>query len=752
MPAKCRGWADCVIAFLALCLCISATEPADSERAVDAYEQGDYVVARLYFQNLLDESDFRQFHADAAYYLAKIHDREADFISFFSVATRFLEEFPYDMRASEIFLTLLEKLYAKHSYVLALDYLAEYSFLVRDDSLFEQLGHGLLKHGEKALADSVFSLCPQSDTIKIIRAHLKDDYSERSSIFEELETPLREIYLGDNYLLLGDTLSAYFAFQEIDYRDLADGALYRYAKMAVHFDHAVARVCAERLSRNRSYANKAEIIESYLDCRIAENVKPEDEEELELYLQVVSQDTVWKGPPQDVMLDSLLRETGDTVALMRRLSQQYKQNYYIDSSYCQTLVKLGRYSDAARVISPYLEYCNTRDYVRKILGIQQFSAGDYKNAAKNIIISNYRAPVLLFMLAESYRIMGHHVGDLYEQVISQTSDSSLYRRALAGMMRASYTEAQYEKVCTIDLDDIREDTALIRLYARSLARCGRMESADSLYHAYFTDPDPVLLNYYGLYLVENEAFTVAEAYYDSVMQSLGGFDDELYYNWALTAFLKNEMEIASERFAAYLADHPKGERSRDAFFKIATLNYLEERYDSAAHYYILASEDESLKSDALRNALISHKKAGDWFGVISVGQRILASGGEPASAEILFDIGYAFLRGGRIKEAVENIGTASRLKSDPRFFYWLGEAHLGKGDFARAFHYYQKVIELHADDEMWVPTAQYKTGIVLELMDETDAARSVYRRIVRERGVADPIGAEANIRLQQIEP
>jgi hypothetical protein len=62
------------------------------------------------------------------------------------------------------------------------------------------------------------------------------------------------------------------------------------------------------------------------------------------------------------------------------------------------------------------------------------------------------------------------------------------------------------------------------------------------------------------------------------------------------------------------------------------------------------------------------------------------------------------------------------------------------------------VIDLHADDEMWVPTAQYKTGIVLELMDETDAARATYQRIVRERGVADPIGAEADIRLKGMEP
>ena len=52
---------------------------------------------------------------------------------------------------------------------------------------------------------------------------------------------------------------------------------------------------------------------------------------------------------------------------------------------------------------------------------------------------------------------------------------------------------------------------------------------------------------------------------------------------------------------------------------------------------------------------------------------------------------------------------------------------------------------------MWAPTAEYKTGIVLELLDETASARDVYQRIIRERGIEHPIGAEANIRLKQLE-
>jgi TolA-binding protein len=236
------------------------------------------------------------------------------------------------------------------------------------------------------------------------------------------------------------------------------------------------------------------------------------------------------------------------------------------------------------------------------------------------------------------------------------------------------------------------------------------------------------------------------------MQTMGIGSDELYYNWALTAFLNNEMETAIQRFTSYLSDHPKGSRQHDVFFKIATLNYLKENYDSAAYYYGLASRDSDLVADALRNQLISYKKAGDWPGVIRAGQEILASGIDLELADVHFDIGYAYLRAAKIRQAIENLVVATRLRSDPRFHYWLGEAYLSKGDFARAFYSYQKVVDRHADDEMWAPTAQYKTGIVLELMDETEAARAVYEKIIRQRGAADPIASEAQIRLKEIEP
>ncbi len=740
-----------VLIFLAFAV-IAAAEPGDYERALKAFDKGDYAIARIYFHSVLDDYGLRQHHEDALYYLVKISDREEDFVTFFANAGRFLNEYPYDMRGPDVFRGLLQKLISMQAYVLAVDYSRMYNYLTSDDSLFEVLGHGLLKYGEYDLADSILALCAQTDTVKIIRASLRHDYEERERVWKTLKERPVSLYLAENRLQMGDTVSAYLDFSAIDHGGLTTGALYRYAKLALYFDRKAVQDIAAELKKNKQYYNKALFLEALAGCGVNDAIPPDDEEEQSMCLKMHALAMTEKEPAQDLMLDSMLHGTGDTLAVMQDLRREYGSNYYIDSLYCQELLRAGRHDEARRVIYPYLKYCNAQAYVRKVTGIDQFAGGDYGSAAKNMILSNYHTPFTDYVLAECLRMTGHEVNDFYKKAVEQTADSALHHRALAGFVQDRYAAKDYQGVCSIRPEELRADIGLIKMYAQSLAMCGMIGAADSVHDAYFDEPDPILLNNYGLYLIDTERFTEAAAYFDSLHASMGDAYDEIFYNWALTSFLINDTETAGQRFRSYLDRHPKGSRIHDALFKIATLNYLQEDYDSAAYYYGKASEDRSLMSDALRNQLISYKKGGDWPGVISVGQKMIASDLDLERSDIIFDVGYAFLRAGMVKEAINNLSTASRMKSDPRFYYWLGEAYLAKGDFPRAFYSYRKVIDLHADDEMWVPTARYKTGIVLELMDEVDAAKTVYEKIVRDYGVADPIGAEADTRLKSLGP
>jgi TolA-binding protein len=134
-----------------------------------------------------------------------------------------------------------------------------------------------------------------------------------------------------------------------------------------------------------------------------------------------------------------------------------------------------------------------------------------------------------------------------------------------------------------------------------------------------------------------------------------------------------------------------------------------------------------------------------------VGTQLLAIVPGEEKHDIHFEIGYALLRSGRIRTAIEHLKTATVLKPSHEYAYWLAEAYLGKGEFVRALYHYQRIVDVLEYDEMWTPTAQYKTGVVLEFLEETEEARKVYKRIIQKRGRSDTWGIEAQKRIEELD-
>jgi TolA-binding protein len=731
---------------------ILSAQNEDYEYALEAYERGDDIVARIYFEITLADSSCRHLYSSATYYLAKIHDQRSEFVPFFHYASRFLKDYQFDARATDVFELLMKRLIEKRAYVLAYDYLRTYDYLISDDSFLETLAQGLIEQGMPSMADYVLSLCAESDTVKIMRAFLNDDYQERGRMFQTLEGISQGLYMTENYLMMGDTVGAFLSFRDMTDQEFSGNMLFRYAKIALLLDRDDVDDCIERLRTNSEFANKANLLEAIANCAWRTKIIPQDDEESMLCQNLYALDTIAREAPENVNLDSLLSNTADTLALLKSLNRTYRENYLIDSLYCQQLARQGRYIEAARTISPYLKYCNVQAYVRAILGVRDYTNAAFDRAATNIILSEQKSPFTAYILAECLFALGKEAAEFYNVAMSDTGDSTLYSKALNGFIRDRYKAGDYKKICSADVSALAGDTTLVRIYAYSLARCGRRETADSIFQVCFGGPDPKLIESYGEYLIEQKQYNRAQVFYDSVVQQeITGELDALYYDWALVQFLNEEMDTALQRFRYYTEHFPHGTRIHDAFFKIATLHYLNTDYDSAAFYYGLASKGDSIMLDAFRNQLICYKKDGDWSGVIATGQTLSALVDKNEEADICFEIGYASLRSGKIKQAIDNLLAASRLKPDPRYYYWLAEAYLAKGDFARAFYGYHKIIQRYADDEMWLPTAQYKTGIVLELIGEIGAARAVYKKIVKDKGIGDPIGAEANARLQHIE-
>jgi len=730
-----------------------AAETREFTLALDAFRGGDYAIARIYFENILDDDENREFFADALYYLLMIDIQEGDFVDFLSSASRFLEKYSYDSRSKEVFTVTLRELVGRNAHNVAYEYVRKYDFLVSDLSTLEELGRCLLEQGEPAKADYILSFCDPSDTVKVLRAMSKSDSDERTRILESLEGPTRDLYLTENLLLIGDTVSAYMNFRNMNGERLEGSAFYRYTKIALLFDHSNLARLIKRLGTMKGYERRAGLVHSLVVMQAPLRFLPQDDEEKSLFLKIAGIDTVSRAPPQDIPADSILQYAEDTLLRIRQLRGRFKANYYLDSLYCQYLIARGDYEGAGKVISGYLEYTNTEPYARKVVCFNRFAKGDYETAARYAILSRYRSPAVTYILAECLRLIGQGVAELYDEVADHTSDSLLREKAIRGYVLESYAAGDYKGILTVDIADLVGDTSLVRLYARSLASTGKINRADSLFNLYFQETDDELLNLYGEHLIGVKQYNKARAYYDSLIhRPITVSNEGIYYNWAMTSFMSNEMDSALHRFRYYVANFSRGENFHEALFKIATLHYLMEEYDSAGYYYGLACEDDALLRDAIQNQLISYKKAGNWPQVISTGEKVLSLVSDEDLVDVHFEIGYAYLRAGRVHEAVENLRFAARAKTEPSYYYWLGEAYLGKGDFSRAFHSYQKIIDIFSDDEMWAPTARYKSGIALELLDEREAARKVYEKLIRERGIRDPIAAEANLRLERLAP
>ena len=318
-------------------------------------------------------------------------------------------------------------------------------------------------------------------------------------------------------------------------------------------------------------------------------------------------------------------------------------------------------------------------------------------------------------------------------------------------MKINFDKGRYDGVLTYGFEIAQNDTQLIELYAYSLARTGKYNDAVSIFKRYFENETYDLKNYYGEYLIENKKHSTARTHYDSIVTRADRrLPERLYYNWALIPFLQGQVDTAMARFQYFRKTAPRSEQFYQALFKIATLYFAQQEFDSAAYYYGLASEDDSLRADALQNQLVCFKKSSRWPDVINVARPLLELVPQEEEHAITFELGYAFLRSGHIRQAVDFLKTALTLNPTPEYYYWLAEAYLGKGDFVRALYHYQKIVDGFTEDEMWTPTAQYKTGIVLEFLDELDEAQAVYEQIIKERGRSDTWGIEAQKRLEAL--
>ncbi len=717
----------------------------DFEYAKTQFLSGNWTVAEVYFKHIKEKAH-NLYGRLSRYYLIKIYQKKGDLLKLMDEGYQFLEGFSCDEHSEEVFKVIISVLIERGAYGLAFDYIKRFNEFTIDDSVINKIGMGLYNQNPE-MADSVLTRCIQTDTIKILRAMLRPP-EERAKFLESVSGNRGLVYQIENLLQMGDTIEAYLRYNKIMHKRLDDGLLYRFCRLAAIFESDSINKYINKLAGQKGYKEDANFISGLLVGRLYP-VSRFNKEILDLLFLLFPGDSVVKKIPDGVDIDTLLADSSNLIRNLRKLKKEYKANFKIDSLYCEVLIKKKIYSTAYNNIKPYLTYHNTKKYARLIRALFYYHNHNYKHSARDIILSNTRNPYWVCLLAKSLENLSLNPVKFYRQAYDNAEDDSLRRLAFKGLVNALFKENEFKEILKFDRQEFLSDTLLVRIYISSLLRMGSYNLADSLLNEFdFIRLDYRLANYYGEFLIDNKMLDRAEAFYDSIIESMDSLQPEIYYNYARIAFMQGRLDTAQERFK-YFVDKFAGKKYfYNALYKIATINYLKQNFDSAGYYYDMASQDTTLRYDALKNEFLCYKKSGAWKRAYKTAKRLLEIARPEDEAEIYFNTGYTLLQAGRPDSAEKYLGCAIQKKPTPEYIYWLAEAYLAQADFAGALYQYQRIVKDFPRAGMWLPTARYKTGLMLEFMGRYAEARRIYKMLIRKRGADDTWSKEAKKRLR----
>lgn len=723
--------------------------PGDYELGLRHFEKGDYQVARAYFENFCRQHPDAAEVAEAVYYQIRIADRQGDLSRFWILALSYLNEHRIAARREEIFNLFLHRLLILDGYLLAFDFIERYDYLNVDSLLRWQISRGLAHIAPSN--DYIWTILPQDDSILIIRASHASSPARRDSLYARISGLQGTLLRMENHLAAGDTLAAYWLYQDNHWSAVPDDLVFRWARVARLFDRRHFDALLTRLAQLPASKNHLWLLQKWEYGTAAGRFTTADAEEAMIAALIANQDSTTRRPPENLDLFGRLAQTDDTSAVLTKARQEYPGTFYLDSLWCQLLLMQGDTTAAWMTIEPYLGFWNTARFARSIRARFWYKKRNIDAALLDLILAQDHSSAGNYLFAECLNTRGQDAEAIYQAVADETPDTLLAKKAIARCLDHRYARRNWTAIAAMDADRLAFDPALLRRYALALVRIGQKTRADSIWLTVNAGFDPEYADQYGEYLIEQRRFDQAEALYDSLSANHVSLSEQILYHRALISFQAGAYDTARSRFQQLLRAFPTGERTAAAYFKLASILYMNGDFDSAGVYYGLAARDSALQRDAWRNQIISLKKAEAWTEEIEAAQRFLPVAPDTEKAEVFFEIGYAYLRRGDFRHSIDYLKKAAAERGIPEFHYWLAEAYLGRGDFMHALYHYQTIITKFSKDEMWAPTAEFKCGLALEFLNALDEARTHYLNIIKKRGSTDIWGAEAAKRLEMMQ-
>ena len=749
-----------------------------------AYNQGLYGVARLAFLDGLSKGDDV---SECYYYLTRIGDAIGNELEIYQWGMMFLDQNPLDPRTKEVTNLVLNSILRQRWSFGAKNFLKRFGRLIDWNRFMDVIDSLVVWHDPASAADLLIDSGSKEGRSRAIS--ILDSLKAYQTIVDlAVVSPYDYLLRARARLELGDTLSALYDFLTVDPREVEKRE--PYVRLALDFGFseigkAVLKKDADPLIWARLYLllDDRKKVQSYLSRLSPSTLK----ENVDLCLKaeysvppalligeantVINQFyelAIRKGRLDDAYLLANLMGSEEKMSQVGALLSGQEPVPESDSLsvLAREFEKEGKYDSA------YSLYYQLKDY--EGLARSLFHLGDYDNAYKLTKDDSLRFLILKATGKKSFWIIKRNLDKSWGQYEYSRVllDNGKSQRALSYLLRCRDPRRLPLIVSGLSLEN--KDSLAVRLIksyqlsdTKSLAILYDLNRFDDILSLTKATTDSGGRLYRMKALVREGQIRNAKrmmsgldrsSYYESVCEYLvdrkrfGRVDTlidrleertpKMRFIKALIPFYRGDYDSAVTTLSGYLKT--EGQFRSRVLFKLGTCFYQTGDFERAAAYFRSLLRDPGLQHDALHNLLICLKKIGDWEAIIKLQNHV------KDKPQYLFDIGYACLRKGLNKKALEIFEHVRKDRYSAEVQYWLAEARSGSGDVRGALLEYYRLYMDFPDNPEWRITAYFKMGLILEIIGDKIGAKKIYKNIMK-RGKGDVWYEEAKSRLDNLD-
>ncbi|TET21415.1 MAG: tetratricopeptide repeat protein [Candidatus Stahlbacteria bacterium] len=305
-----------------------------------------------------------------------------------------------------------------------------------------------------------------------------------------------------------------------------------------------------------------------------------------------------------------------------------------------------------------------------------------------------------------------------------------------------------------------DDTLILAKLVIALYRCGGLREADSLWLRL----DLMSVSDQAVLLLEKVAYLlnsgrILEA--DSVLAALSNVralwqNENFVYYSGVAAARQGRLEDAMGILKGFISDFSRSELLPAVYFKLGSLFYMQQEFDSSASYYRHTLTAPDLRPLALENLGKMARRQEEWDKALEYFE-ILAE--EVTSSEErgkwYMELGVTAYYASKFSQAITYFERAVPLVTEerPRLLYWTARSYAAFADPERLERAVALFLQCHEEfpQDQWGLESWFQAGEGYIQLERYDDARVIFNAIVAERGENDPFGMRAQTALEKLQ-